>query len=136
MLLLTMSCHTPWLLVLVLRVTQPPAQIQSAALLTCGGAERATMGRRLLWRLKSLRWLLATALLTHWCFWDVTVISTLRPVYFEPVVTRLYDEMHYHHVDSLMAWTVLAIIVPLFVVVLAGFIWHSGLQIISGEQSE
>lgn len=125
-----------WLLILVLRVTRPASQIQSAVMLTGGSGTRGSQGRSLLWRLGSLRWLLATALLTHWCFWDVTVISTLRPVYFEPVVTRLYDEMHYGHVDSLMARALLAIMIPVGVFALMAIVWQRSVRFVSGGSGE
>jgi hypothetical protein len=60
-------------------------------------------------------------LLTQWCFWDVTTTSILRPLSPEPVVTRLYNEMHFARTEALLGLTVLAGLSPL-VLGLAGML--------------
>lgn len=76
-------------------------------------------GRALVWRLRDVRWLLAGLLLTQWCFWDVTVASSLRPVSLEPAVTRLYNEMHFARTEALLGLSFLAALTPLLVWVFA-----------------
>lgn len=105
-------------LLLLLRTTTDSAAVHSARLLF--HASNATTRRdaaRIVWRLTTGRWLLAALVLTHWCFWDVTVASILRPVQLEPVVTRLYNEMHYGRTEALMSLSLLAAMTP---IVLAG----------------
>ena len=65
------------------------------------------------WRMTTFRWLLCGLVIAQWCFWDVTTTSILRPVQLEPVVTRLYNEMHYGRTESLMSLTVLSLLIPL-----------------------
>ena len=79
----------------------------------------------LLWRMTTSRWLLGALVILHWCFWDVTVASILRPVQLEPVVTRLYNEMHYGRTEALMSLSMLAGLAPFAVggfVMLASFL--------------
>jgi hypothetical protein len=64
------------------------------------------------WRMTTFRWLLCGLVIAQWCFWDVTTTSILRPVQLEPVVTRLYNEMHYGRTESLMSLTVLSLLIP------------------------
>lgn len=80
--------------------------------------------RKLSWTMHKRKWLLALAILTHWCFWDVTIAATLRPVTFEPIITRLYNEMHYGRTETLVAITGLALLIPLTIFVAAGFAWR------------
>ena len=69
----------------------------------------------IIWRMTNGRWLLGGLTVAHWCFWDVTVASILRPIRVEPVVNRLYNEMHYGKTEALMSLSLLATIAPLFV---------------------
>jgi uncharacterized integral membrane protein len=66
----------------------------------------------IVWRMSTFRWLLCGLVIAQWCFWDVTTTSILRPVQLEPVVTRLYNEMHYGRTESLMSLTVLSLLTP------------------------
>lgn len=112
------------LLTVLLETMSARSALHSGRLLTSSQyPDVATTGRNLIWRLGDLRWLLALALLTHWCFWDVTIVFTLRPVQFEHVVTRLYNEMHYGRSESLIAGTMLTLVIPLMACVLVGVIW-------------
>lgn len=111
------------LLVVLLEVLSPPTSIHSAVLLRAAGGGVAAHGRQLVWQLVRIRWLIAAAVLTHWCFWDVTVASTLRPVRFEPIVIRLYNEMHYRGTESLVAITLLALTVPAGLLCIVSIIW-------------
>ena len=109
-----------WLLLALLRVLTDRESLHSARLLLDSqDTEVAATAQRTLWRLGRLRWLLAVCVLTHWSFWDVSIVSLLRPVQFEPIVTRLYNEMHYGRTDTLIAMTVLSVAMP-FVLALAG----------------
>ncbi len=67
----------------------------------------------ILWRMTTFRWLLCGLVIAQWCFWDVTTTSILRPVRLEPVVTRLYNEMHYGRTEALMSLSLLATLTPL-----------------------
>ena len=105
-----------FLLVALLNVLAPASSQHSGDLLYSAQHMRAIdSARRLSWILRKRRWIIAFAVLTHWCFWDVTIASTLRPVRFEPIVTRLYNEMHYGRTETLVAITVLALAIPAIV---------------------
>ena len=113
------------LLVVLLEVVTAPASVHSAELLTASPARRIVQTANIiLWRMTSLRWLLAAAVLTHWCFWDVSIVSILRPVRFEPVVTRLYDEMHYGHTELLVTRSLMTLLLPGVVFVLIAMVWR------------
>lgn len=66
----------------------------------------------LLWRLQDLPLMMALLLLTQWAFWDVTAASLLHPLTFEPVVTRLYNEMHFARTDALLGLSAVAVAAP------------------------
>lgn len=101
-----------WVLVLVLKSMVTPEGRYSATLLNSGQPWHRQSASRLLWNLESIRWLLAAAVLCHWCTWDVTTASLLRPVTVEPVVTRLYQEMHFSRTESLTALSLVTVAVP------------------------
>lgn len=111
------------LLIVLLEVLSPPASIHSARLLRAAGGVAAVHGRNLIWQYVRLRWLVATAALAHWSFWDVSVASMLRPVRFEPIVVRLYNEMHYRGTETLVAITLLALAVPAGLTATVAIIW-------------
>ena len=111
------------LLIVLLEVLSPPASIHSARLLRAAGGAAAVHGRNLIWQYVRLRWLVATAALAHWSFWDVSVASMLRPVRFEPIVVRLYNEMHYRGTETLVAITLLALAVPAGLTATVAIIW-------------
>lgn len=115
-----------WLLLVLLRVLTDAESLHSAGLLlssTDAGVSRTA--RMTLWRLGRIRWLLAVSLLAHWSFWDVSIVSLLRPVQFEPVVTRLYNEMHYGRTDTLIAMTVLSVVMPFCLAAVAGLLLYA-----------
>lgn len=101
-----------WVLLLILEATVSVEAIHSARLLLPGTGTRRLAGERLLWRLWYLRWLAVGAVLCHWCTWDVTTASILRPVTVEPVVNRLYQEMHFSRTESLTALAALTVVFP------------------------
>lgn len=118
-----------WLLVWLLRSSVSNESLHGARLLLPSAErERRVVGAQLLWRLQGVRWLMAAAVLSHWAFWDVAVVSALRPVGFEPIVCRLYAEMHYDHTDTLMALTVMSVAFPVLSFVVAAAIgqWLAG----------
>ncbi|MCR9197050.1 MAG: hypothetical protein NXI04_00235 [Planctomycetaceae bacterium] len=115
-----------WLLLMLLRVLADSESLHSAGLLLASAdAGVSRTARVTLWRLGRIRWLLAVSLLTHWSFWDVSIVSLLRPVQFEPVVTRLYNEMHYGRTDTLIAMTVLSVVMPFCLALLAGLLMYA-----------
>ena len=104
---------------LLMRVADPSA-LHSAQLLSASDESRirrhmANIG----WRLTTGRWLLGGLIIAHRCFWDFTVASILRPVELEPVITRLYNEMHYGRTEALMSLSVLAAFTPVGIAILA-----------------
>ncbi|MEO1984758.1 MAG: hypothetical protein ABGZ24_29930, partial [Fuerstiella sp.] len=111
------------LLVLLLEVLSPRTSIHSASLLCVAGGTAVVHGRNLIWQLVRGRWLIATVVLAHWCFWDVAVASTLRSVRFEPIVVRLYNEMHYGRIESLAAITLLTLVIPAGLICIAAVVW-------------
>lgn len=112
-----------WLLVVLLEVLSDSMAAHSGRLLlNSTSAHVRSTGRNLLWRIGGRRWLIALAVLTHWSFWDVSIVSTLRPVRFEPIVTRLYNEMHYGRTATLIAITVLSMLIPIVGALLAGLV--------------
>ena len=113
-----------FLLVFLLESGLSPETQHSTRLLLRGSGQQRATGRRLLWRLEQLRWLLVVTVLVHWCSWDVTTASILRPASVEPVVTRLYREMHFSRTESLTVLTGVTIVVPLFVAVMGAVFWR------------
>jgi len=101
-----------WVLVLVLKSTVSPEALHSAALLKSGQPRHRQSALQLLWSLSHARWMLAAVVLCHWCTWDVTTASILRPVSVEPVVTRLYQEMHFSRTESLTTLSLITISIP------------------------
>ncbi|MFY9256050.1 MAG: hypothetical protein WAO83_21530 [Fuerstiella sp.] len=113
-----------WLLVTLLNVNSNSGTLHSAKLLGNATYHKSQqMAHAILWRLQHRRWVLVIAILSHWCLWDVTIASTLRPVTFEPIVTRLYNEMHYNRTETLVALTVLTIATPFIAYLLIGSVW-------------
>lgn len=99
--------------VLLIRST-PGAARHLAELLSSGpDASHRRSGSSILWHLTTARWLLGGLLISHWCFWDVTASSILRPIEFEPVVNRLYNEMHYGRTEALVSLASLSALTPL-----------------------
>ena len=107
----------------VLEITAGPSSRHTAQLLTGGTPRQTRAAGNLLWHLARRRHLLAVAVLTHWSFWDVTTAAMLRPVHFEPIVARLYNEMHWGRTETLTAITALALLIPLIVFGLTAFAW-------------
>jgi ABC-type spermidine/putrescine transport system permease subunit II len=106
--------------VFLLQKTTDRAALYSASLLLASSDVRTRRhGSLIRWRMSTGRWLLGGLVVAHWCFWDVTVASILRPVQLEPVVTRLYNEMHYGRTEALMSLSILAAMTPLFVWMMA-----------------
>jgi hypothetical protein len=106
--------------VLLLMRTTDTTALHSAKLL--GLSTESTVRRQMAiirWRLTTGRWLVGGLVIAHRCFWDVTVASILRPVELEPVITRLYNEMHYGRTEALMSVSIFAAFVPLGIAVLA-----------------
>ncbi len=107
-------------IVLLLIRTADPAALHSAKLLELSGEPRVLgQSATIRWRLTTGRWLLGGLLIAHRCFWDVTVASILRPVELEPVITRLYNEMHYGRTEALMSLLIFAALMPVGIAVIA-----------------
>ncbi len=106
--------------VLLLQRNEDRAAIHSAMLLK-KSTDRGTrsFAAATVWRLSTARWLLGGLVVAHWCFWDVTSASILHPVTVEPVVTRLYNEMHYGRTEALMSVSFVSSCAPAFVWLLA-----------------
>lgn len=80
--------------------------------------------RDLTWHLLDSRWLLGGLVVSHWCFWNVTIASMLRPLRLEPVVTRLYNEMHYGRSEALMLISVMSTVAAPACAVMVAVIWR------------
>lgn len=105
-----------WLITALLKSRRDDAGVHSAQLLCISDDHTVRMaGRRLLWKLKYAGWCFGGLLICHWCFWDVTTASILRPLRTEPVVTRLYNEMHYGRTETLTLMAVLSLLLPIAV---------------------
>ncbi len=113
-----------WVLLFVLESVVSEESHKSAHLLLQGNRQHRLAAVRILWRLSHLKWLAAVTLLCHWCTWDVTTASILRPVTIEPMVTRLYREMHFSRTESLTALALITALVPIIVAALATLIWR------------
>ncbi len=103
-----------WLITALLKSRRDDTGIHSAQLLCASDDQGVRMtGRQLLWKLKYAGWCFGGLLICHWCFWDVTTASILRPLRTEPVVTRLYNEMHYGRTETLTLMAALSLILPI-----------------------
>ena len=112
-----------WILVLVLDRFVSRESLHSARLMAAVPGYTRFMVP-LLWRLVHVRWIAVCAILCHWCTWDVTTGAVLRPVTIEPVVTRLYREMHFSRTESLTALTLVTLLMPFFSTLLAAVAWR------------
>lgn len=102
-----------WLIVSLLNRTWDSEAIHAAELLQKSTlSEMRQRSRQVVWRMRDSRWLLAGLVTCHWCFWDVAVTSILRPVQLEPIVTRLYNEMHYGRTEALVLIAMMAAAAP------------------------
>lgn len=108
------------------RITDRAAMHSARLLLASSSLPTRRSASLVLWRMGTSRWLLGGLVVAQWCFWDVTVASILRPIQLEPVVTRLYNEMHYGRTEALISLSILATAIPLAIWILsaavAGFI--------------
>ena len=84
----------------------------ASLLLQAADSQQRRTAAGLIWRLQDLPLTVALLVLTHWAFWDVTTASLLHPVTFEPIVTRLYNEMHFARTEALLGLTALSISTP------------------------
>lgn len=73
---------------------------------------RRKLAAQLLWKLQDLPLVTALLLLTQWVFWDVTTASLLHPLTFEPIVTRLYNEMHFARTEALLGLSAVSLAAP------------------------
>lgn len=101
------------LVVIMNQMTERSALHSASLLMSSPQFEIRQRVSSIIWRITTFRWLLCGLVIAQWCFWDVTTTSILRPVQLEPVVTRLYNEMHYGRTESLMSLTVLSLLIPL-----------------------
>lgn len=102
--------------VLLLKRSSDDAAVHSAILLEHASLSiTRTRSAAVRWRLRTARWLLGGLLVSHWCFWDVTVASILHSVRLEPVVTRLYNEMHYGRTEALLSLSLISALAPAIV---------------------
>lgn len=97
--------------VLLVRRMAPADSVYSAELLGSSPLDiQRASGSRLRVRLYIMSWIAAAAAVSHWCFWDVTTVSILRPVDVEPVITRLYNEMHYGRTEILILMSAISVL--------------------------
>lgn len=73
---------------------------------------RRKLAAQLLWKLQDLPLITVLLLLTQWVFWDVTTASLLHPLAFEPIVTRLYNEMHFARTEALLGLSAASLTAP------------------------
>lgn len=100
------------LVVIMNQMTERSALHSASLLMNSPQFEIRRRASNIVWRMTTFRWLLCGLVIAQWCFWDVTTTSILRPIQLEPVVTRLYNEMHYGRTESLMSLTVLSLMTP------------------------
>ena len=108
------------LLRIVLHMLRPGEAIHAAELLsssTSSGVRR--WHSRLIWQLRSRRQFWVAFLLFCWAYFDLTASSILAPPGMTPVLSRLYNFMHYGQSAVLSAMVCVAFLVPVAVVVLA-----------------
>lgn len=104
---------------LLIRVSDPTALHATHLMSESGDFSIRRQMAAIRWRLTTGRWLIGGLVVAHRCFWDVTVASILRPVQLEPVITRLYNEMHYGRTEALISLSALAALTPLGIAALA-----------------
>lgn len=100
------------LVVIINQMTERSSLHSASLLMSSEHSGIRQQALRIIWRMTTFRWLLCGLVIAQWCFWDVTTASILRPVQLEPVVTRLYNEMHYGRTESLMSLSGLALLIP------------------------
>lgn len=113
-----------FLLNIVVQRTIRSEQIHSAKLLS-RSTDRLTQreAKRLNWILEYRpAWLSITVLIVM-AFWEVTINSILHPVSLQPMVCRLYREMHFGHTEVLAGLTAMSIVFPLLALAIGAQIW-------------
>ncbi|MEP3482496.1 MAG: hypothetical protein ABJZ55_24860 [Fuerstiella sp.] len=75
------------------------------------------------WRLEQRPIWFAVTVLVVLAFWEVTISSILHPVSLQPMVCRLYREMHFGHTEVLAGLTALSVIFPLLALAIGAQIW-------------
>lgn len=99
-------------------------QIHTVHLLE-GSVNRETQkeAKRLNWLLEQRPAWLSITVLTVMAFWEVTINSILHPVSLQPMVCRLYREMHFGHTEVLAGLTALSVAFPLLALAVCAQIW-------------
>ncbi|MEM7393430.1 MAG: hypothetical protein AAF492_13885, partial [Verrucomicrobiota bacterium] len=76
--------------------------------------------RQLHWRLVAQPRLWLAGLIFYWAYFDLTASSLLAPTSMQPVFARLYNFMHYGQSELLSSMLLVAVLLPLFAMGLAG----------------
>lgn len=99
-------------------------QIHTASLLKSSNDRQIqSEAKRLHWRLEQRPAWLAVTVLIVMAFWEVTINSILHPVSLQPMVCRLYREMHFGHTEVLAGLTALSVVFPLLALAIGAQIW-------------
>lgn len=99
-------------------------QIHTASLLSHSNDPHIqNEAKRLNWRLEQRPAWLAISVLIVMAFWEVTINSILHPVSLQPMVCRLYREMHFGHTEVLAGLTAMSVVFPLLALAIGAQIW-------------
>lgn len=111
-----------WLMRWLLDSARPRAPGHLAELLGKAGDGQRSAAASLQWDLTRRFRFWSVAVLAHWGFWDLTVLSILAPTGFVSTPVSLYNFMHYHHYPFISAMLCIAVVVPLVLAVIASAI--------------
>lgn len=113
-----------FLLNIVVERTIRSEQIHSAKLLSHSFDQQIRkQAKRLLWILEHRPAWLGVTVLVIMAFWEVTISSILHPVSLQPMVCRLYREMHFGHTEVLAGLTAMSVVFPMLALAIAAQIW-------------
>jgi len=105
----------PFALVLRMLVSalRPGEASHAARLLTTSSESRVVRGgRRVLWHLEGQGKLAVAFLLFVWGYFDLTISDILHPAQMTPVISRLYNFMHYGQTPALSVMVLVCFAVP------------------------
>ncbi|MBM4041893.1 MAG: hypothetical protein FJ290_25635 [Planctomycetes bacterium] len=105
----------PFALVLrtLVSAVRPGEASHAARLLTTSlESKHKRGGRRVLWHLEGQGRLAVAFLLFVWAYFDLTVSDILHPAQMTPVLSRLYNFMHYGHTPALSIMVLVCFSIP------------------------
>ncbi len=107
----------------MLRRNEQQAGVFVAESLAAQPGERGRQGAAILWRIRDAGRFWTLALLFWWSYLELTLPALLRPAGMAPAPQRLYNFLHYGHIDGVAAMLAVVLLVPVFLLTVGKGIW-------------